>query len=219
MNRNMYDACSPGNIPAGSQLVAGYVDPGECQWPQSSLTTAAWPGRTLVTITRDPAYTAAVLDVENGAASIDDIAPWMRAGRGNTVYVSLSNWPAATDAARSVGADPYWWVADWTRREHCPFGAIACQYLRTPRYDLSVVVDDNWPVPRPRPQEVPDMPFLCKDPNSSTVWVVAGDLSSRHALVDLASYDVLVALGYRVVGMPGSPPGLSEAELQSIPQS
>jgi hypothetical protein len=61
------------------------------------------------------------------------------------------------------------------------------------------------------------MPFLCKDPSSSTVWVVAGDLSGRHALVDLASYDTLVALGYRVVGMPGSPPGLSVAELQSIP--
>ena len=219
MNRNMYDACSPGNIPHGSQLVAGYVDPGACQWPFTALEPSSWPGRTLVTITRDPAYVASVLDIENGAASIDDIAPWMKAGRGHTVYVSLSNWPAATDAARSAGVTPYWWVADWTRREHCPSGAVACQYLPTPRYDLSVVVDDDWPVPRPRPQEVPDMPFLCKDPNSSTVWVVAGDLSSRHALVDLASYDVLTSLGYRVVGMTGSPPGLSAAELASIPQS
>ena len=152
---------------------------------------------------------------------MDDIAPWMKAGRGSTVYVSLDHWEAAVATARSADADPYWWVADWAvpATPHCPSGAVACQYMGTRSYDQSLVVDDNWPGPRPRPQEVPDMPFLCKDPNSSTVWVVAGDLSSRHALVDLASYDVLTSLGYRVVGMTGSPPGLSAAELASIPQS
>jgi hypothetical protein len=137
----MYDACDPAHIPHGSQVVAGYIDPGGCQWPLGALVDAHWAPRTLIRITRDPAWDADVLDVENGAATPADIAKWASRQRHPTVYCSASNWLTCKRAAGHTKVA--WWLAAWDGIDDVHPGAIGHQYEKRVGYDVSVV-EESW---------------------------------------------------------------------------
>lgn len=222
---SMYDACEPGNIPPGSDLVAGYVDPGNCQWPSSYLMPSAWAPRRLVTITRTPTWRANVLDVEPGAASANQVGEflqtWWPSG-GGVIYCDRSDLDAVTSAMQSAGlyASSGIWVAapnyqfDGSWPGNPSVIAVQSGYFGT--YDTSTVVSDWWWC-EPSLEGEDMQGIIVQQPNEDQEWVVATDLSSKTPLADPTSAQALVALGMPRIGYQGGPPGLSAAQLAAIP--
>ena len=66
MVRYMYDSVSPGNIPAGAEMVAAYQDG---LYANVGAMRARFPGATVVTIAVRHTTRAHVLDVETGDAT------------------------------------------------------------------------------------------------------------------------------------------------------
>src|SRR5689334_10025255 len=114
--RLMYDSVTAADIPAGSALVAGYVD-GRFAW--SDADWARFADRVKVRIavlasTND----GHVLDVEAANATPDQAPLWVNmrrfAGTDPTVYTGRSLWPAVRAAfKRAAIAEPHYWIADW----------------------------------------------------------------------------------------------------------
>jgi len=149
VSRSMYDGVDASRLPAGAQLVAGYVD-GLYAW--SDADWARFPNSVKVRIacfadTDD----GEVLDVEPGNATPAESVDWVlmrrRAGADPTVYMNTSTWPTVRSAfaARNV-AEPHYWVAQYDGVATLPAGAHAKQYYNNDQagYDLSVVAD-YWP--------------------------------------------------------------------------
>lgn len=168
-----------GHLPPGR--AAGYTTgSGDVPWGASDW--AAHPGA--VRIDQDPAAsdkTADVLDVESGAATIADCAPWCEAAaasvaaarrpgqRHPAVYCSESNVTAVVNALVTAGikSGPSLWVANWdlTQAQAAamveaaggPFPVIGVQYGNRGTYDVSVF-SAAWlaavsgdPAPAPKP--------------------------------------------------------------------
>src|SRR5262245_20884820 len=120
MTRRMYDAVEWQKIPANAQMVAGYVD-GAFAWPHRAW--ARFPHARHVRISvippGDPVH-AGVLDVESGAASVSDAAPFIRArhkaGHRAVIYVQRSLVDDVRHACRGLAFGL--WVADWTGEPH-----------------------------------------------------------------------------------------------------
>jgi hypothetical protein len=151
MTRTMYDSVSWEKIPADAQMVAGYQD-GDFAWP-----AAAWAKFAKVNPVRISNYSpgdwahCGVLDVERGAASVSDIAGFVRNrhahGWSSVIYTAESNVPAVRAALAAEKLPACLWVADWTGEPHQVAdmtGVIAVQYKSTPDYDVSEVFAGWW---------------------------------------------------------------------------
>ena len=151
MTRRMYDSVDWQKIPANAKMVAGYVD-GAFAWPAEAW--ARFPKAAHVRISVIPPgdpKDAGVLDVESGAASVDDAPGFIRARRRNkkraVIYVERS----LVDDIRKActGLDYGLWVADWTGKPHKLADmnkVVAVQWsggVDVP-YDISEVFDRTW---------------------------------------------------------------------------
>jgi hypothetical protein len=154
--RSMYDAVTPGNIPASAQLVAGYLN-GPYAW--SANDWARFPNAVHVGISvRGNFYDGHVLDVEVGDATPAEAVPWVQrrrqAGTDPSVYCNASTWPSVRQAFQQAGvAEPHYWIAKYDNDPTLPAGAVAKQHTNTAAWDLSSVADywpgvDRIPVPK-----------------------------------------------------------------------
>ncbi|MEU0795366.1 hypothetical protein ABZ342_35335 [Amycolatopsis sp. NPDC005961] len=149
--RTMYDAVTAANIPAGAQMVAGYIDKIQLE-PWSAADWARFPNAVKVTIVKKASTNDGhVLDVEPGDAGPGEAPGWVRmrraAGADPTIYCNLSTWPTVRSAFSSAGvAEPHYWIAHYNGDPAIPDGAIAKQYRGdvAPGYDVSSVAD-YWP--------------------------------------------------------------------------
>lgn len=161
MTRTMYDAVTPGNIPASATLVAGYADG---RYANLSALKKRFPHATIVEIAISHLTRAQVLDVESGDASPEGAVQWCTTTMHDvpntqlTVYCNASTWPAVKAAFRSAGvSQPQYWIAQYDGKSAIPSGAIAKQHTNTAKYDLSsVVAAGSWhgvdPVAPPKPK-------------------------------------------------------------------
>jgi len=165
MTRIMYDAVTPGNIPANATMVAGYVDGIYANLTQLA---ARFPGATIVTIAVHWTTRAQVLDVESGDATPAQAVQWLTqtmrdvANARLTLYCNTGAWPSVRAAIQAAGiAEPNYWVARYDGDPTIPAGAIAKQYIGDYHgYDQSVVADywpgvDAAPAPAPAPTATP----------------------------------------------------------------
>jgi hypothetical protein len=159
----MIDSVTPGNIPASTQIVGGYVN-GQYAWKASDW--ARFPLSHHVTISvmangPTPEFTIAdVLDVETGDAAPQDAPGWCQRMRfihvNPTVYCNASTWPAVRQAFIEARVpQPHYWIADYDGIDSVPaqwasLGCVAKQFLSTTEVDLSVtalpVSATTWPV-------------------------------------------------------------------------
>lgn len=146
--RTMYDAVTPGNIPASAQMVAGYID-GRYAWRAADW--ARFPGAVKVRIavfasTND----GHVLDCENGDATPGQCPGWVSRRRATgadpTVYCSLAAWGAVRNCFISAGVrEPHYWIAAYPGNGPALYaGSVAHQYADPGPVDISVVAD-YWP--------------------------------------------------------------------------
>jgi hypothetical protein len=221
--RIMYDGIVPGEVPAGAQLYAAYLDG---NWPDYNALVARYPNAVHVSIAVSSSYNGGkVLDVENGDATPAESVNWVlnrrKAGVDPTVYCSMSAWASVQAAFKARGVpQPHYWVADYSLGNNpaIPAGAIALQYADRGGYDVSVVAD-YWPgvdpappatIPPPPPPPMEDDMYLISvtpDPTvpgattpSAGIFTVDGGTVVH---VDEASYNALVArFGEPVVVSP-----------------
>lgn len=154
--RAMFDSTNPADIPAGPEMVAGYID-GLYRWPDAAWDT--FPGSVKVRIainvnTRD----GHVGDVEWGDMTNEQAPVWCHNRRADgcahpTIYTSANNVPALLAAFDAVGEPyPLLWVAHYGAEPIIPTIAgatvVALQYANEAitggHYDLSVVAP-HWP--------------------------------------------------------------------------
>jgi len=144
----MYDAVTPGNIPANAQMVAGYVD-GRYAWHANDW--ARFPNAVKVRIavfssTND----GHVLDIEPGCSTPASAPGWVQrrraAGVDPSVYCNTSTLPTVQAAFRAAGVpEPHYWIASYPGiGPNLYAGSVAHQYADPGPYDISVVAD-YWP--------------------------------------------------------------------------
>lgn len=171
--RTMYDATAATalQIPMSAQMVAGYdTDHSASQSIKWSATLwAMWPNATHVHICGDGTDVGDVLDIESGAASLDQIVGWLLARHAHTgiwksLYYSYSLDSDVQTVLRDAGLDsaliPKWiaWYNDNASLTDVQsvVGVVAKQYTNGDAYDTSIVLDywpgvDPAPVPPPLP--------------------------------------------------------------------
>jgi len=148
MTRTMYDAVTPGNIPANAQMVAGYVD-GRYAWHANDW--ARFPNAVKVRIavfssTND----GHVLDIEPGCSTPASAPGWVQrrraAGVDPSVYCNTSTWPTVRAAfAAAHVPEPHYWIAAYPGIGAALYaGSVAHQYADPGPVDISVVAD-YWP--------------------------------------------------------------------------
>lgn len=155
MTRFLYDSISPGNIPSGATMVAGYQDG---LYANLGAMRARFPHATVVSIAVRWTTRAQVLDVETGNATPAQAVTWCTktmADKPNTqltIYCNTSLWPQVRAAFKAAGVtEPNYWVAQYDNDPTIPAGAVAKQYQGdTHGYDKSVVAD-YWPGVDPAP--------------------------------------------------------------------
>lgn len=107
-----------------------------------------FPGKKYVGITTNYANItgADVLDVENGAASVEDAADFVKNAKPPnlnlpTIYIEQSNISALESTLTSGGikrAEYYIFQADWDDKDTVPAGVDMAQYENTAAYDKDV---------------------------------------------------------------------------------
>ena len=167
----MYDSVDPAGIPAGAEIVAGYVDGRYANLPAMM---ARFPTATHVSITVFGAAGAKVGDVEPGCMSERRGAQWARgevdAHRRPTIYCNTATHPQVVVELAAVGLqfvrDVDWWEAHYDNVATLSPGSVAKQYQSTAQYDISVT-NGVWPnaTPPPLPPEVHTM-----DDNTFVRW-------------------------------------------------
>jgi hypothetical protein len=200
----MYDAVDVAAIPAGAQIVAGYVDG---NWPTYDELVAAFPDAQHVSITVIGKPGAMVADCETGDLTPLGAAHWaeaeIAAGRRPCIYYSRANAPAVTAALQGAGVPISavdFWVADWTGTAHVVPGSVATQWADPPKsggnYDISETAA-GWPAvsqppgPAPAPSPEPPTPAPAPSPTGGFMppTLKLGDLSasvkSLQALLSL----------------------------------
>ena len=159
MARLMFDSVNPASIPAGSTMVAGYVNGAYANLPGLR---ARFPHALMVGISVTAgADEGVVLDVETGDAAPAEAPGWVlkrrAAGVDPTVYCNASTWPAVRAAFAAAGvAAPNYWIADYDGDPAVPAGAVAKQYASNDSYDTSAVAA-YWPGVDPVPQPPEDI--------------------------------------------------------------
>lgn len=166
---HMYDSDVPGDIPPGAVIVALYGD-GE----PGTATEADWErfaNARKVVIVRTFVDAGDALDLENGAATLGQIRPWVIARQKAGIerpwlYTFRANWDAVrTTVVQQLGPGTQvgYWIADWTGSPHeltADDGTVAdaVQFLSPTvgspgHFDESVVwgtlPGDPLPVPSP----------------------------------------------------------------------
>jgi len=188
--RTMFDGVTPGAVPAGAQLYAGYLDG---MYQSYSALAARYPDAVHVPIAVSAYLNAgAVLDVEAGDATSEQAVNWVLlrrlTGADPTVYCNTSTWSYVRAAFQTHDVpEPHYWVAQYvadpTRVPAIPTGAVALQYYDYGGYDASVVLD-HWPgVDLPLPTTPPTT--LEDDVNTTSVSGRAGlswAAGSRHVV-------------------------------------
>jgi hypothetical protein len=157
--RTMFDSTSAADVPAGSELVMGYVD-GSSAW--SDADWGRFPGRILVRIcVFNNRLDAQVIDIEPGNNDALSAVSWVRAkwlqGDTPTVYCFSDRGPIGyrisdvRKACDDAGVKrPLFLLTDFDNVPTLPADpeVIGKQYanaaLTGGHYDASVVVD-NWP--------------------------------------------------------------------------
>lgn len=165
----MFDSTKAADVPAGSQLVAGYVD-GDDAWTDADF--AAFPGRTVVRLCIwSNRYDAQVIDCEPGNNDAKGIVPWVaeKWRRDATTHADTPTAYCETDEGvegyriKDIVAEcdaagvrlPLFWVAHYDGIAELPtypadprVVIVAKQYanpkLTGGHYDASVVAD-SWP--------------------------------------------------------------------------
>jgi hypothetical protein len=154
MTRTMFDAVTPGNLPRGARIVAGYSDG---LYSNMKEIDAAFPSAIHVDIAVSSNFDGGhVLDVERGDALPGNAPGWVVRRRNNgidpSVYCDASTWPSVRAAFHSQGiAEPHYWIAQYDGDPTIPPGAVAKQYASNAAYDTSSVAD-YWPGIDPAPE-------------------------------------------------------------------
>jgi hypothetical protein len=139
---HFYDAATPQNVPSGVHA-AVYVN--GFAWPQSQIDRMAAVRRITVEGGAEWADRASIIDVETGAATPQDVVPFLRRRMSHgwndgTAYVNRSNWQAVKDLVNAAGLPCLYWVATLDGTQDIP-GAWAVQYQGgvSAAFDLSVL--------------------------------------------------------------------------------
>jgi len=163
--REMYDGIN--SLAAGihkdfpaAEVVAGYIN-GAYAWDANDWAYFPHAQHVLISVLSTE-NAGDVIDCENGDATPQEAADWVRLRRAGgmyqpVVYTSLENVPAVREATGSLklGTDYSIWVADWTGSPHQVTSEItggatvalpATQYRSTADWDVSVIYDDPWPI-------------------------------------------------------------------------
>jgi hypothetical protein len=142
MSIHFYDSATPENIPSGVYACA-YVN--GFAWPESEIARMSHILRITVQAEADWARYAAIIDVENGAASPADVPAFLRERRslfGETgiAYVNRANYQDVKALVDAAGLDCLYWVATLDGTMDVP-GAWAVQYQGgvNARFDLSIL--------------------------------------------------------------------------------
>jgi hypothetical protein len=149
--RVMYDSTTPSAIPAGAELVAGYIN-GLYEWSDGAW--ALWPRARLVRISvRADDHRGDVIDVERGDATPQSARAWVVAAlaAGARAPIVYSNRSTGPELEAALGGLRWrWWCADWTGHPHTVSGAVAVQYASpgigsSIHADLSIVTESAFP--------------------------------------------------------------------------
>lgn len=149
--RYCFDSTTASDIPAGVEIVAGYVD-GLYKW--SDADWALFPDSVKVRIavfaTTDDGH---VGDVEPGCMTVYQAPGWVKmrreAGVDPTIYCSLGLWDAVRAAFQNQDiAEPHYWIAHYDNQPTAIYGAVAKQFANSvftgKHYDQSVITG-RWP--------------------------------------------------------------------------
>ena len=149
--RLLFDSVTAADVPAGSELVGGYVD-GRFKWTDADWALHA--GKVQVRIaTQATTNDGNVLDVETGDATPAEAPSWVRlrraAGVDPSIYTDRNEWPDVRAAFVNANEpEPHYWIAQWDNDPALLDGAVAKQYansgLTGSNYDASSVAD-FWP--------------------------------------------------------------------------
>lgn len=188
----LFDAVTPGNIPATATEVAGYVD-GKYKW-----SAADWARFTLATvrwrITAIPMNTDAdVCDCENGDYSPTQAAMWAKAviqlGRRPIIYCSESIWNQVQWQLSLLGisgAAVDWWIAAYNNSPTLVPGIpneVAHQFEDAGPYDESVVTGGPSTIP---PVALEDDPMRIFDTaGQPTYWWTGTNLVGPITVAEL----------------------------------
>lgn len=156
MFRIMFDSVDPSAIPADAELVAGYVDGPQSQWPSVGWTLFPRAQFVKINVTGDPDHGGDALDVERFDATPDHAPAWFdartKAGAGGlTIYCNRSTLPAVEAA---MGKRSYFrWIATLDGTLHIdgykPLeGPAAVQFANSTmagrNVDVSLVMSDYF---------------------------------------------------------------------------
>jgi len=157
----IYDSVNPLGIPAGVEIVAGYVDG---LYANIEAMKKAHPQAYVLEITVTGRPGTRVVDCERGDLTPAQAAAWahteLKAGRRPTIYCSEASWfNVITELQKlrvhSTAVD--WWIASWTTVARAPEpapeiypGSVARQYASDvphngSAYDLTVT-EGRWPL-------------------------------------------------------------------------
>lgn len=148
----MFDSVDLAEIPRDAHAVAGYVGG---RWPTFQHVRARWPDAQHLSIAISASETAKCLDIENGDATPDHAAAWVRLMQNRhfrrpCIYASRSTMPTIVTRLKDAGIrrdEVRLWVADWTDHAHIPHGYDACQWTDKARgrnLDQSALRSDFW---------------------------------------------------------------------------
>jgi hypothetical protein len=197
------------SLPAGLQLVAGYVTgTPDIQWTAADW--ARFPGIPHVTIDQGyqspPVTTATVRDVEAGAWTVSsavDRTNWTAARQ--TIYCDQATLPGVLQAGWQ--GDLWLAIVGWQPGQSLP-AAPGCTVVAVQNqqnvgslYDLSVVLDPTWPYAAGPAQEN-DMPVIMYLPTGT--YLLSG--GKMHHVVDSTSAAIYEGAGFPILH------GITDAE-------
>lgn len=175
----MYDSDVAADIPPGAVIVAGYVDGEAGTW--SAADWARFPTSKTVQIVRTFVDAGECLDIENGAATMQQAPAWVVARQKGGIarpwlYVNRANFAelqALIAKTLGEGTELGYWVADWSGETHEVEGADAVQWasptVGSPgHYDLSTVYGTLPSEPVPAPVEEPAPPAAAQPAPTTT---------------------------------------------------
>lgn len=180
----MADSVTPGHLPDGFELYAGYDDG---LYNNTAAIRARFPGKTVLSVTVRPGDNEGdVLDVESGDAKPVQAPAWVvmrrKAGHGGPiVYCSWSLLGVVQAAFANAGvAQPGFWVAGYPAPDGdaIPPGTIGHQWIDHGPYDESIMVDylpgiDPAPAPSPAPAP-PSTPTNYPEDNVQRITIQVG---------------------------------------------
>lgn len=139
---HFYDAASPGNVPSGV-YAAAYVN--GFAWPEVEIRRMSHILRISVRPEAFWAKFASIIDVETGAASPDDVVPFIRERNAHgfndaKAYVNRSNYDQVRSQVDAAGVRCLYWVATLDGTQQIE-GSWAVQYQggQNAPFDVSVL--------------------------------------------------------------------------------